>query len=135
MASGLEIASVVLGVAPFIIAGIEFYKPGCAAHEIRQLSRVFKTQMTIYRNSLEGILAPLVSDQQMLELLEDSKSDLWRDENLSTKLKEHLGERTYKTFQEIQEDIEEMTAKLHKAFSRIVSFQALTSRCYLSTPH
>lgn len=59
----------------------------------------FVTSLSIYRNSCEELLSPLMlSDNKLLELLENPGTASWEDVELGESLRERLGEsyRPYK---------------------------------------
>lgn len=105
--SGLEIAGLILGLVPVVQAGIDYHRNSLTGKEMRQLQRTFFTQRNIFMNTIEELLAPLVSDAQLKKLLDDPKGVAWQDLRLSSKLQQHL-EGSYLTFKEIMVDVEEM---------------------------
>lgn len=99
MATGLEIAGVVLGSLPLIIAALEHYAQGVAAAkrflryrlEMKSILTELTTQKSIFINTCEILLTGMVPVQEMSAFLREPGEELWKDTLLDQKLRERLG--------------------------------------------
>lgn len=96
--SGLEVAGVVLGALPLIISALEHYANGINTakrywrykSEIRSLILQVKTERDIFLNTIEQLLNGIVRLEQMETFLSSPRGDIWRDEDVNSKLKDRL---------------------------------------------
>lgn len=96
--SGLEIAGVVLGSLPLIISALEHYANGINTtkrywrykSEIRSLILQVKTERGIFLNTIEQLLNGIVRIEQMETFLSSPRGDIWRDDDVNSKLKDRL---------------------------------------------
>lgn len=98
--SGLEVAGVVLGALPLVIAALEQYTQGIHTAkrywrykpELRSLTVQIRTEHRIYVNTLEQLLTGIVRMEHMSELLSNPDGDTWRDVQLNNSMKERLSD-------------------------------------------
>lgn len=103
--SGLEVAGIVLGAIPLIIYGLEHLKDGASRlgrlvnfnAEYHKIWGEVEDEELMYRLQLKNLLKPLVSDgviadDELDELMLNTNSDLWRDEDIDKALRKRLGE-------------------------------------------
>lgn len=111
--SGIEIAGLVLGAIPLVISALEHYEDiigpaktffkfqgelDCAIRELRN-------QHTHFEQSIEVLLRPITTDQQLSEMIDNTKSKLWQDPDIEQELRSNLGTAyaSYmRTFSDIQ---------------------------------
>lgn len=94
--SGFEVAGIVLGSLPLIIAALEHYAEGVATakrfwkykSELRSLVLQINTERGIYINTLEQLLTGIVRVEHMADFL--SNTGTWRDSDVEPKLKDRL---------------------------------------------
>ena len=100
MASGVEVAGLVLGSLPLILAGLQFYAEGIAVtrrfrmyrREVDDLVIEITAENAKYRNSIELLLIGVVSTKDMADFLANPGGDLWKDESFDRRLRRRLGE-------------------------------------------
>lgn len=51
----------------------------------------FVTSLSIYRNSCEELLRPLIADNELYQLLEERGAPSWKDSTLGERVRERLG--------------------------------------------
>jgi hypothetical protein len=103
--SGIEIAGLVLGAIPLVLASLEFYADGIAVtkrylkfkHEFKSMLVELKTENTMCINSITMLLIGVVKPKEMNDFLEDPCGDKWKDPKFEKKLKERLG-TTYESY-------------------------------------
>jgi hypothetical protein len=108
--SGLEVAGVVLGALPLVIAALEHYAQGINTAkrfwryktELRSVILQVKTEHRIYLNTLEQLLTGIVRTEHMAGLVNNPGSDAWRDTQLNDDLKERLSEAHDVYFDNVQ---------------------------------
>jgi hypothetical protein len=113
--SGIEVVGLVLGALPLVVHGIK----GCSEtfstaerlfrpqRELNSLRRQINTELQLFRNTTERLLLNITNDLDTLELLQDPKSDRWKDTEFERKLRTLLGS-SYTTWCAVMEDV--MTA-------------------------
>lgn len=105
MATGVEIAGLVLGSIPLILAGLEFYANGIAVtkrywryrEEFKSLLVELRTEHTMCINSINMLLIGVVKQKEMEDFLKYPYGDRWKDERFERKLKTRLGP-TYESY-------------------------------------
>ncbi|KAF7506265.1 hypothetical protein GJ744_012073 [Endocarpon pusillum] len=93
--SGIELAGLVLGALPVVVAGLESYIKGVATikryfkykNELKSLRTSLTTEYDIFRNNCEELLEGLVQTQKMALLLIDPGGALWKDPAIEKKLR------------------------------------------------
>jgi hypothetical protein len=103
--SGVEVAGLVLGSIPLILAGLEFYAKGIAItrsygryrEEFKMLIVELRTEHTMCVNSIQMLLTGVVRKQYMADFLACPCGDRWKEEKFERKLKERLGP-TYESY-------------------------------------
>jgi hypothetical protein len=96
--SGVEVAGLVLGAIPLVIAALENYANGVSAiHkllkyevQIKEMLTRLRTEYHIYQNTSEKLLNGLVSSTDMKKLLLDPGGEPWRSKELNTMLRDRL---------------------------------------------
>lgn len=99
MATGIEVAGLVLGALPLVLAGLQSYADGIAVSrrfrmfdlEVKALKTDVMTENARYRNSIELLLIGLVHPRDMSAFLADAGGDLWKEEGFNQRLRERLG--------------------------------------------
>lgn len=117
MASGVEIAGLVLGSIPLVLAGLEFYAKGIAVtrrclkyrEQFESLINELRTERTICVNSLNLLLVGIVRPKDMDDFLANPSGDRWRDEKFDTKLKQRLG-HSYDSYMTTMEDLNKISS-------------------------
>lgn len=124
MASGLEIASLVLAAFPIVINGLEHYAEG--VQSIKDWVR-FRAEYAVFTNALvrqkiffdqniEDLLSYVVdSEYDMRKMLDDPENKGWTDPRLETKLRNRLsGEYEYDCYMALVQDIRKILGKILK---------------------
>lgn len=122
--SGVEVAGLILGAIPLLIAGLENYEDGLGkvkafwkwedelSHAIRKLWYHY----TSYELSIRVLLASITSESELEAMLSDPSSKLWGDPDIEGRLQERLS-TAYKpyiyTISEIEEALEEIAKSLN----------------------
>ncbi|KAL9580258.1 MAG: hypothetical protein Q9203_006375 [Teloschistes exilis] len=111
--SGIEIAGLVLGAIPLVISALEHYEDiigptktffkfqgelDCAIRELRN-------QHTLFEQSIEVLLRPITTDQQLSEMIDNTKSKLWQDPDIEQELRSNLG-TAYASYMRTVSDIQ-----------------------------
>ncbi|KAF1971802.1 hypothetical protein BU23DRAFT_173135 [Bimuria novae-zelandiae CBS 107.79] len=117
--SGIEVAGLVLGALPLIIAGIEAYNEGLDPvksfmrweRELPQLIRKLRNQHVHYAQTIRILLEPITNEFELAELIQDPHGKLWKDKMMAKKLSERLGE-SFNAYQSTIGDIERITKKI-----------------------
>ncbi|KAL8725717.1 MAG: hypothetical protein Q9181_006305 [Wetmoreana brouardii] len=101
MITGVETAGLVLAALPLVISGLEHYNEGLKPLKdyvkykivIQELACGLKTQKILLRNTCRILLTDIVeSESEIACLLDDPKSDAWREEELAHQLQNRLQE-------------------------------------------
>jgi hypothetical protein len=112
MVSGLEIAGLVLGTFPIVLHAISIHKEALNDRHVRILKRSLETQHTIFLNSIEGIISPLLNDADCRDLLDNPTGRGWKNPKLNDDLRVRLG-TSYDIFIEAVNDIHDMVTNLN----------------------
>ncbi|KAF9694900.1 hypothetical protein EKO04_006823 [Ascochyta lentis] len=99
MASGVEVAGLVLGSLPLILAGLQFYAEGMAVsrrfrkyrREVENLIIEITAENADYKNSIMLLLIGVVSSKDMAAFLADPGGELWKEKSFDQKLRMRLG--------------------------------------------
>jgi hypothetical protein len=124
MVTGIEAAGLALAILPLLANQIDAYARGIEKIKgLRRYRREFKgysiglkTQYAILLNTLEQALEGVVNDEdQVSELIRDTKGDGWKDPDLERRLRSKL-RREYDVYieniTEICERLERLSRKL-----------------------
>ncbi|KAE9375901.1 hypothetical protein N431DRAFT_481106 [Stipitochalara longipes BDJ] len=123
--SGFEVVGVVLGALPLVIEGLKAYGSGVEKIKdawyydivVQDLLVSLNTGFAIYRSSCEELLTSLMlPDDDLYELLSNPYGDKWKDEAVSARIRERLGENfdSYtKAVRRLKERIELFKKKLY----------------------
>jgi hypothetical protein len=104
--SGFEIAGIVLGSIPLILAGLEFYANGIAVSKRYVKYRVhfddlvgdLRTEHVLFENTINTLLIGVVPSRDMADFLANPcGDDRWKEKKFEIKLKERLG-RSYESY-------------------------------------
>ncbi|GKT45905.1 uncharacterized protein ColSpa_06086 [Colletotrichum spaethianum] len=106
-----EIAGLVLGAVPLLISAIEHYEdfvePTVAFFKWKgQLSKVTRRLLmghTAYEQNVRLLLKQVVSNEDLVDMINDPQSDDWKSEWLVKDLREKLGNAYQPAFSTIQE--------------------------------
>lgn len=124
MVTGVETAGLLLGAFPLIISALEHYEhsidPARAfvkwQDELLKTVRELYMGLTTYNQTVCLLLKPIASEQDLVEMMEDPKSSLWKDETLADKLCLMLGP-TYDAFMLTIQDIDDIMASIAKCLN------------------
>lgn len=123
--SGLEVAGVVLGAFPLLLAAIEHWHDIANTYELyRRIRRKYKEcqhdieyEKVIYRRNLEALLTPILQDADEVDrLVADPGGPGWSDPALQERLEERL-HGSYHVYREIIIRMEDVVLKLKKELS------------------
>ena len=121
--SGFEIAGVVLGSIPLVIATLKHYQEGVQTvqrwrrydRELRSLIRNLETEKVKLQNVCEKLLDGLVPPSQIEEMVDNPLGNLWMEEETRKKIRARLWRSSNifeETINEMRDAIEEMKEKL-----------------------
>ena len=146
--SGVEVAGLVLGALPILLAGLQFYAEGIAVtkrywkyrEEVNSLLDDLKAESSIYQNSIETILLGVVDARDVAEFLAKPGGDLWLAPSFERKLKKRLGtsyDAYLSTILKLCTTAETFKARLKlgdtgQVFYRILTFGPETTLIYYS---
>lgn len=99
MATGVEVAGLVLGSLPIVLAGLEFYARGIKVskrfwrwrEEVNGLVDELRAENAVYQNSIETLLLGVVDSKDVTEFLANPGGKLWMEATFERKLKRRLG--------------------------------------------
>lgn len=111
--SGVELAGLVLAVLPLVISALEDYNDGLDPvkafikweNYLPQYIRKLRNQHVHYEQTLRLLLAPITTEFELAEMLAEPNGELWKDPDMTTKLKHKLDE-SYGAYHETVKDIE-----------------------------
>jgi hypothetical protein len=97
--SGIEVAGLVLGALPLLLAGLQFYAEGIAVtkrywkyrEEVNSLLDDLKAENAVYQNSIETLLLGVVDAKDVTEFLANPGGELWMTASFERRLKKRLG--------------------------------------------
>jgi hypothetical protein len=97
--SGLEVAGLVLGAVPIILAGLQFYAEGIQVTKryrkyeegVRDLLRQLRIEHSIYANSIKLVLHGVVKQKEIAMFLANPGSEQWKDPIFESNLRKRLG--------------------------------------------
>jgi hypothetical protein len=97
--SGVEVAGLVLGALPLLLAGLQFYAEGIAVtkrywkyrEEVNSLLDDLKAENAVYQNSIETLLLGVVDAKDVTEFLANPGGELWKAASFEGRLKKRLG--------------------------------------------
>ncbi|KAL9633193.1 MAG: hypothetical protein Q9164_004845 [Protoblastenia rupestris] len=126
MASGIEIAGVILATFPLLISGIEHYENGFQPikewirfrGEFATFMNALIRQKIFFRQNIEDLLSPIISSEYEMSLMLDHPGgSAWSDNELNDKLRRRLpGKYEYESYTTtvsyILETLEKLKAKL-----------------------
>ena len=104
--SGFEIAGVVLGSIPLVLAGLEFYANGIAVSKrfikyrvhFDDLVKDLRTEHMLFENTINTLLIGIVPSRDMAHFLASPcGDDRWKEKKFEKKLMERLG-RSYESY-------------------------------------
>jgi hypothetical protein len=110
MASGVEVAGLVLGSIPLILAGLQFYAEGIDVtkryakyrEEVSSLVVELRAENTLYLNSINMLLIGVVEQGEMALFLADPQGARWQDPKFNRKMKTRLGTSFDSYFETVQ---------------------------------
>lgn len=122
--SGLELAGVVLGAIPLIVAALENYGNGLSTlqrwrryeRELRSLIRNLKTEHVKLQNVCEKLLLGLVRPSRIEAMINDPMGDMWKEDETHDKVRARL-HKCFNVFEatvrDVQEAVEEMDRRIN----------------------
>ncbi|KAF3195663.1 hypothetical protein TWF225_000059 [Orbilia oligospora] len=124
--SGIEIAGLVLGAVPLVIAALEHYEDiiGPAKSfvkfkgELGRAIRELRNYHTLFEQSIEVLLRPVTTDQELNEMIDNTKSKLWEDPSIEKDLRENLG-RAYTPYMETVNQIQKIMTGIASKLNNI----------------
>lgn len=93
MSVGIDVLGLALGAWPIIVSLLEAYGKAFKTKEALRLSSDLKVRKTIFINTVEELLSPVATKQELLAFVQDqSDTRLWQDnKDLNKRLRTHLG--------------------------------------------
>lgn len=113
--SGFEVAGIILGAYPLLMAALAVYSETKSGKGARRLVRTLKTEETIFNNFIHHILSPpTISEAEFVRLTDPARPDLdlWKDTTLETKLGRRLGGNTAEIVVQILREINDLLRSL-----------------------
>lgn len=135
MASGIDIAGIVLAAVPLLVAACERYAEGLETikrwwrfeREISNVKRILIAEQVILQTTCERLLEGIVSPSRLDHLLENAGSPEWKDDDLERRLKRRLG-KSYGSFISGLRDMETLVHELNKMLDVSEDFQVGVQR-------
>ncbi|KAF2110630.1 hypothetical protein BDV96DRAFT_474211, partial [Lophiotrema nucula] len=131
--SGIEVAGLVLGAFPILLAALESYREGAeTVSDWWRIKRAYtkckqdlEYHQILFEGNVERFLLPLVADEDELKsLMADPAGQAWEDHELEARLQERLP-KSYKLFLGIMGNINELMESLQKELGvQNTNFQA-----------
>jgi excinuclease UvrABC helicase subunit UvrB len=117
--SGIEVAGLVLGSIPLIISALESYNEGLDPvksfirweRELPQFIRKLRNQHVHFAQTTRLLLEPITTEFELAEMLSEPSGKLWKDDDMTGKLKDKLQE-SYHAYQSTITDIERIMKKI-----------------------
>ncbi|KAF2233971.1 hypothetical protein EV356DRAFT_533271 [Viridothelium virens] len=96
--SGIEIAGLVLAAIPLVISALEHYEETISStrafwkyHEVlNRMRRELRNQHTLFEQSIDVLLRPITTNEQRIEMIDNTNSKLWQDPAIEEELRNHL---------------------------------------------
>ncbi|KAF2012655.1 hypothetical protein BU24DRAFT_411993 [Aaosphaeria arxii CBS 175.79] len=121
--SGVEVAGLVLGALPLVIAAIESYNEGLDPiksmmrweRQLPQLIRKLRNEHVHFAQTMRQLLEPITDEFELDEMLSEPSGRLWKDHDMAEKLRDKLQESfmAYQaTINEIETIMKEIARKL-----------------------
>ncbi|KAM0418717.1 hypothetical protein ACHAPT_012315 [Fusarium lateritium] len=130
--SGFEIAGIVLGSIPLVIAALENYGAGLSTlqrwrryqRELQSLIRNLETERIKLQNVCEKLLIGLVPDSRIDALINNPMGDLWKEEETLAKIQFRL-EKGFEVFESttghLKTTVDEMARRIDSQRGGMVS--------------
>jgi hypothetical protein len=117
--SGVEIAGLVLGCIPLLIAALEHHEDMIGPTrsmlkyrgELARATRELGDLRCLFQQSLMILLKPMTRPEQLTEMMDNSGSVLWKEEWIKAALEKHLG-IAYSTYMDTVQDIEKIMVQM-----------------------
>ncbi|KAF2181758.1 hypothetical protein K469DRAFT_691837 [Zopfia rhizophila CBS 207.26] len=117
--SGVEIAGISLAVLPLFISALEDYNESLDPvkaflrweRELPQFIRKLRNQHVHFAQTMRLLLEPITTEYELVDMLLDPGGQLWKDEEISKKLKDKLQE-SYQAYQSTIADVERIMKKI-----------------------
>ncbi|KAF2866629.1 hypothetical protein BDV95DRAFT_631755 [Massariosphaeria phaeospora] len=117
--SGIEVAGLVLGAVPLIIAALEAYNEGLDPiksfvrweRELPQFIRKLRNQHVHYAQTIRILLETITTEFELAEMLSEPSGQLWKDKDMLLKLEDKLQE-SYQAYRSTIADIERITKRI-----------------------
>ena len=119
MASGIEIAGLVLGSIPLLVSALEHYAEGVETierwwryqRELAAIKRMLKAEQVVFQGTCERLLTGLVTASELDDLLDNAGGEGWKDKELDRGLQRRLG-RAYASYTECVENMASVIKEL-----------------------
>lgn len=133
--SGIEIAGLILGLFPVVVEVLKSFTSRSMAADIIEMRRMIECEEAIYKNTLEQLLSPHVTELQLIGLLNNPMCSFWGDADLNEALEIQLGKVSFKIFGECIEDISKWLQQIRKDIVEQVRYvlEAVHTRLVLSS--
>ena len=117
--SGFEVVGVILGAYPLIIGALDVYRATRGGKGAISLARQLKTEEIIFKEFVYHLVAPNVSDNDLVRYKLSGPLDLalWRNGLLQNDMRSRLGTAKADNLIAILEEIEELLSSLGKELS------------------
>lgn len=117
--SGLEIAGLVLGSIPLVIAALEHYEDIMASKrsffsyvaELEHATRSLACEQVLFQQSMKSLLKPITRDHELRDMLDNTASPLWKESSINSALEDHL-DIAFVTYMEVVQAIEAIIKKV-----------------------
>ncbi|KAF2271109.1 hypothetical protein CC78DRAFT_550067 [Lojkania enalia] len=145
MASGVELAGLVLATIPLIISALEHYEdavePTIAFFQWKgQLSKAINELSVVYASydqALRLLLQPIASREDVVAMMEDTRDELWTKGDVAEELRNHLGaawKPCVMTIEEVSDSLLEISQHLNIAGAQLVNNKDLRELVQANPP-
>ena len=114
--SGIEVIGVILGLYPVIIKALDVYKATRGGKGASSLERNLRTEEIIFGEFVHKLVAPNVSETELVRLKVSAPPDLalWENKTLQANMRARLGTDKADNVVEILGEIQDLLETLHK---------------------
>lgn len=124
MATGVEVVGLALGVVPLVVSGIEHYRKALEPFgiwaryrkDLSSLKEILDLEMAKFLNTIQLLLAPLLSPPHLARIIEQPQGPHWLDWETQQQLVSRLG-YSYGPFSNAVRDFHEAMYELYRKFS------------------
>jgi hypothetical protein len=124
MATGIEIAGLVLGAFPLAVEGIKFYASGARTmnemrhhqHVLDEFIRELDMERTKFVDTCYNLFEDTITGDELSSLMDDPSGECWRNEFFQRKLENRLRHHCVPDFVQAVETLKKVLDELNERF-------------------